>query len=112
MSGLPQITMSRMSENTCELQQITVSSMSDNMFEMHKNTVESLQQTIDNMKSDLCHLEELLEKETKIFQRMCGHEEYLAQPDGDYHKPGYYYTCKKCAYWTNTRPNGHITYKY
>lgn len=40
-----------------------------------------------------------LEKETKILQDSCEHE-FIRESDGDYHKPGYFYTCKKCDYFT------------
>ena len=44
-----------------------------------------------------------LEKETKSLQNVCQHE-FIRESDGDYHKPGYYYTCKKCDYFTRYNP--------
>lgn len=48
-------------------------------------------------------LQGLIDKETLKIQRSCEHE-FVSEPNGDYHSPGYYYTCVKCNYWTNIRP--------
>ena len=37
--------------------------------------------------------------ELEKLQNICKHE-YVAEPNGDYHKPGYYYVCKKCEHFT------------
>lgn len=76
------------------------------------------QQVVNDLKKELYDLENKIktvkdtyEKELKKLQKECTHEEYNGESDGDYHKPGYYYTCKVCKYWTNTRPsNGKINW--
>lgn len=37
------------------------------------------------------------------WQRVCSHE-YQREDNGDYHKPGYYYTCKHCAHFRTSKP--------
>lgn len=44
-----------------------------------------------------------LQEEMEILQKMCEHE-YVAESNGDYHKPGYDYTCKKCDHFTMYNP--------
>lgn len=44
-----------------------------------------------------------LVKEQKLLQEMCTHD-FVAESDGDYHKPGYYYVCKSCKYFTRVKP--------
>jgi hypothetical protein len=40
-----------------------------------------------------------LDKQMKVLQDICEHE-FIRESDGDYHNPGYYYTCKHCDYFT------------
>lgn len=44
-------------------------------------------------------------------QRVCQHE-FIATDNGDYHKPGYYYTCKKCQFWSMSRPKDYLVLPY
>ena len=36
-----------------------------------------------------------LDKQMKVLQEICKHD-FIRESDGDYHKPRFYYTCKKC----------------
>lgn len=40
------------------------------------------------------------------YQEECGKQghEYVAEENGDYHNPGYYFTCKRCEHFTSRRP--------
>lgn len=44
-----------------------------------------------------------LKTEIEKLQTMCEHN-YIAEPNGDYHKPGYYYVCEKCEHFTMYNP--------
>ena len=53
------------------------------------------------------HAESLASERIKLV-RMCeaspdGHD-YVAEDNGDYHKPGLYYTCAVCKHFTVIRP--------
>ena len=50
-----------------------------------------------------------MEKEINTLQKQCSHDEFYKEDDGDYHRPGYYYTCKVCGYFTRFRPNTKLT---
>lgn len=55
------------------------------------------------LKIEYNNKKEELEKELQILQEICKHE-YIRESDGDYHKPGFYYTCKHCDYFTRNKP--------
>jgi hypothetical protein len=44
-----------------------------------------------------------LKIELEKLQKMCIHN-YIAEQNGDYHKPGYYYVCEKCDHFTMYNP--------
>ena len=46
-----------------------------------------------------------LDNEVAVLQQTCDHKEFIAEDNGDYHKPGYYYTCTCCNYFTTQRPS-------
>ncbi len=50
-------------------------------------------------------LHKQLDEEVVILQKNCNHPEFYKEDDGDYHSPGYYYTCKVCGYFTRFKPN-------
>lgn len=56
------------------------------------------------LKIEYNNKKEELEQELKILQDICEHE-FIRESDGDYHKPGFYYTCKHCDYFTRYKPN-------
>lgn len=69
-----------------------------------RERVAELKGAVEELRSRLCDLEHELARETKRLQRECDHEEYDVESDGDVHRPGKYYTCKQCGYFTKFRP--------
>lgn len=56
------------------------------------------------LKIEYNNKKEELEQEIKVLQEICKHE-FIRESDGDYHKPGFYYTCKHCDYFTRYKPS-------
>ena len=78
---------------------------------MKEDKLESLLNEVVNIKDELFiaqnnmkNLQERLVKTQNELQKLCPHDEFIAEDNGDYHKPGYYYTCKFCKHFTNFRP--------
>lgn len=72
-------------------------------FDNQVTKVKTLKKELLLLKIDYNNKKQELEEETKILQNICEHE-FIRESDGDYHKPGYYYTCKKCDYFTRYTP--------
>lgn len=72
-------------------------------FELQFDKVQHLKKEVKRLKMMYIAMREELEKETKVLQEECQHE-FIKESDGDYHKSGYYYTCKKCDYFTMYTP--------
>lgn len=45
-----------------------------------------------------------MEEEINTLKKQCPHDEFYKEDDGDYHSPGYYYTCTVCGFFTKCRP--------
>jgi hypothetical protein len=78
----------------------------NNTFDEIKAYVSHLEDVIFHMKSGIRELEVLKELKEAQLKELCekrGHD-FLVEPDDDYHKPGWYYTCRHCNYWTKQRP--------
>lgn len=73
-------------------------------MDLQAKKVDMLKTEVMNAHRILQKLEDELKKEKNMLQSMCSHEDFWADDNGDYHKPGYYYTCKCCGYFTNYRP--------
>lgn len=67
--------------------------------------VAQLKGMVEDLRSKLYDLERELSIETKKLQNECKHLEYDVESDGDCHRPGYYYTCKSCGYFSKFRPS-------
>jgi hypothetical protein len=72
-------------------------------FDLQFDKVQQLKKDVTKLKMLYISYKKELEKETTVLQDICKHE-YIRESDGDYHKPGYYYTCKKCDYFTRFTP--------
>ena len=72
-------------------------------FDIQFDKVQELKKNVAKLKMMYVSTQKELEKETKVLQDTCQHE-FIKEPDGDYHKPGYYYICKKCDYFTMYNP--------
>lgn len=72
-------------------------------FELQFDKVQHLKKDVRKLKMMYITMKEELDKETTKLQEICQHE-YIRESDGDYHKPGYYYTCKRCDYFTRYTP--------
>ena len=66
--------------------------------------ISSLDEMIESIKETLSQYEKILIKEKERLLQYCSKHEFLATSNGDYHKPGYFFTCKHCQYWTNIKP--------
>ena len=67
--------------------------------------VMQLKTQVSELRSKLYELEEELSRETKKLQKECEHREYDVESDGDVHRSGHYYTCKRCGYFSKFRPS-------
>lgn len=72
-------------------------------FDLQFDKVQQLKKDVARVRMMYISLQKEFEKETKVLQEICNHE-FIKESDGDYHKPGYYYTCKKCDYFTMYNP--------
>lgn len=72
-------------------------------FELQFEKVQELKKNVAKLRMMYISTQKELEKETKSLQNICQHE-FIKESDGDYHKPGYYYTCKRCDYFTRYNP--------
>lgn len=73
-------------------------------FEVQFDKVQELKKNVIKLRMMYISIQKELEKETKILQENCQHE-FIRESDGDYHKPGYYYVCKNCDYFTMYNPS-------
>lgn len=72
-------------------------------YDIQFDKVQELKKNVVKLRLMYISTKNELEKETKMLQDICQHE-FIRESDGDYHKPGYYYTCKKCDYFTMYNP--------
>lgn len=72
-------------------------------YDIQFDKVQELKKNVVKLRMMYISTKHELEKETKMLQDICQHE-FIRESDGDYHKPGYYYTCKKCDYFTRYNP--------
>jgi hypothetical protein len=68
-------------------------------FELQFDKVQELKKSVSKLRIMYSSMQQELEIEKKKLQNICQHK-FIKESDGDYHKPGYYYTCKKCDYFT------------
>jgi hypothetical protein len=68
-------------------------------FDNQVTKVDMIKKELLLLKMEYNNKKQELEKEIKVLQDICEHE-FIRESDGDYHKPGYYYTCKHCDYFT------------
>lgn len=66
--------------------------------------VKSLEKEILEIKSNLLNKEKDLEVAELNLRSICKHD-YIAEDNGDYHKPGWYYVCCICKDSINYRPD-------
>lgn len=68
--------------------------------------IQNLRNEIHVLRTRLHTLQSELLKTLKYYQEECGKQghEYVAENNGDYHNPGYYFTCKHCEHFTSRRP--------
>ena len=69
-----------------------------------ESTIAYLKTALNDAKSQVVFLEKALENTQREFQKSCTHD-FIAEDDGDYHSPGYYFTCERCNYFTRIRPD-------
>jgi hypothetical protein len=74
--------------------------------------IQQLKNELNLAREKVMCIETELKEEIETFQRNCPHDEMLAERDGDYHKPGFYYTCTVCEYFTRYYPSNCKSLKY
>lgn len=75
-------------------------------FDNQHQKVEKMKKLIHEYEDAIAYEKRKLKIEQDILQELCnerGHD-YMAEDNGDYHRPGYYYTCKCCGFFTTYRP--------
>lgn len=72
-------------------------------LKMSIDNIVSIKHELYLAKCQVRNLEEKLRKEQEELQKICEHD-FIAEENGDYHKFGYYYTCRRCDYFTHIRP--------
>jgi hypothetical protein len=81
-------------------------------MDVQQGIIDSLRHELQTTKEKMYILDKRLQEELIKMQQLCeknGHE-FVAESNGDCHKPGWYYTCKRCQYWTSIRPSTSIHY--
>ena len=74
--------------------------------------LEVLRQELQDAGEKYESLKKKYKEELQKFQQICTHPSFRAEDNGDYHKPGYYYTCTKCGLFLTCKPStGNITYR-
>ncbi len=72
-------------------------------FEDQYAVVKDLRKRYRQLSTEMHKIKQDLEQEEKTLQKICDHE-FVAEDDGDYHSPSYYYTCVVCDYFTRFKP--------
>jgi hypothetical protein len=72
-------------------------------FDEQLQEVNALRQKYYDMQDEMYRLKNKLDKEEIKLQSRCEHK-FIAESDGDCHRPSYDYTCKICKYFTKFRP--------
>lgn len=57
--------------------------------------VRSMKEYMEKLQAELWKTEQVYKEKLRILQQSCSHE-FIKEPNHDYHRPGYYYTCKHC----------------
>lgn len=76
-------------------------------MQAQKEKVLSLEDDLRYHQVKLRQLEARLKEEKEVLQEICERDqlhEYIGERDDDYHRPGWYYTCKHCGHFTRMRP--------
>jgi len=61
-----------------------------------------MRQRLQMLRREIAHLETSYNEKMVVFQEACeknGHD-FLEERDNEYHNSRYYYTCKRCEYFT------------
>lgn len=65
--------------------------------------VNLLEESVKQQEASLRATRKLLEEQQKVLEELCeknGGHDFIRESDGDCHRSGWYYTCKRCAYFT------------
>ena len=79
--------------------------LQETKMESQKDRVGSLEILVADTEQLLNELRKQYDTEVAKLREMCPHENFIATPDFDYHKPGYYYTCECCGYLQKYKPS-------
>lgn len=71
-------------------------------MDQEKEEIEALHDRLVQMRREVSQLQELYDKSLRVFQEACSREghDFEKESDGDCHSCGYYYTCRRCNYFT------------
>ena len=67
--------------------------------------IKTMRQRLQLLRSEIAELESSYHERLSVFQEVCGKNghDFLEDQDNDYHCSRYYYTCKKCDYFTRRK---------
>jgi hypothetical protein len=68
------------------------------------DSVRDLRKRLYEARDHVRMMEADLKGEEERLQSVCNHD-YVAEDNGDYHRPGYYYTCSICNHFTCFKPS-------
>ncbi len=76
------------------------------------NFIKTLETTINEQESKLHQMKTMLHQCRLKCMNACGETNeghcYIKERDGDYHSPGWYYTCSRCGFFARQAVNGQI----
>ena len=74
--------------------------MDNRDIEMEReNEIRSMREHMEKLQIELWRTEQAYKEKLRILQQSCSHE-FIKEPDNDFHRPGLYYTCKRCDFLT------------
>jgi hypothetical protein len=85
------------------VRKVTIMASNDVSFNTMLKVVQEKRGMLYEARSRVAELEREVTKMEAELQSVCSHD-FIAEDDGDYHRPGYYYTCAHCNYFTRFRP--------
>lgn len=70
--------------------------------------IQKLKDEIRSAEDHLVRLKKTLTTKMFEFQKVCTHDEFYAEDNGDCHKSGYYYVCTECQILFSSKPKNAI----
>ena len=67
--------------------------------------IQQMRQRLQLLRSEIADLETSYKERLVVFQEACGKKghDFIEEKDSEYHNSRYYYTCKRCEYFTRCK---------